>query len=145
MAHPAPRAKAAILTQLQARPSLSAVRISWGGPTEEEDITEDMIWLGDIEIPEDDWSELGAQRRRMTFNVGFSIAVRRYGDDEQTTEQQAWDYYDEFVAALRTDYTLGGTVQQFAAVPARQINQPAGPQQWGSLISGQVVCTSRAY
>lgn len=145
MAHPAPLAKAAILMLLAARPTLTTVDRRWFAPTEEEDISDNMIWLGDTNIPSDDWSELGAQRRRMTFQIEMTAAVRRYGDDPQETEQAVWALFDEIVAAIRTDPTLGGAVQQFNAVPGKQQLFAAGPQQWEAMITAQVVCVSRAY
>lgn len=145
MAHPAPLAKAAILNLLTTRPALANVQKRYSPPTEEEDISWSMFWLGDTNVPSDNWSELGARRRRTTFNISFTIAVREAGDDAQSAEAAAWEILDETIAALRSDPTLGGTVQQFDAVPSKCETGVSGVQQWTALITGQVVCTSRAY
>lgn len=144
MAFPAPATKAAILSALQARPALANVQKRYSPPTEEEAVTWAMVWLGDTTIPDDNWSQLGAQRRRATFHVEFTVAAIEAGDNAQSAEATAWAIYDEVIAALRADPTLGGTVQQFDAVPAKCETGVSG-QQWTALVTGRVVCTSRAY
>jgi hypothetical protein len=138
-------AKAAILTLLAARDALDDVQKRYSAPTEDSDITYSMIWLGEEVTSDDDWSQLGAQRRRVTFRIPFTIAALHTGDDPQATDALAWSYFDELIAALRSDPTLGGAVQQFDLITSRNRVVPTGPQQWEASITGTVICTSRAY
>lgn len=140
----APAAKAAILALLAARPALASVDRRWGGPTEEEDVSEEMIWLGDV-VQEGFWRVLGGGYRHERYTIGLAVAVRKYGDDEQATELRAWVLLDEVAAALNTDPWLGGLLERepVAIESARQQNMLAGTQQWGALIVGQIRCEAR--
>lgn len=136
----APQAKAAILTLLAGRPALATVDRRWGGPTDEDDVLEEAIWLGDVSL-EEDWGELGQRRKDETYTIDMTIAVRKYGDDEQGTETRCWALLGEVEQALRADPSLGGLLNRRAElVSVSQTNRPAGPQQWGSAISCSVRC-----
>lgn len=139
MAHPIRAAKDAFLGALAAAPELATVKITRGGPTENEDITENMIFLGDTTFA-DDWHMLGKQSRRVEFTLNFTIAVRTYGDDEAATEDQAWAFYDTVLTVLRADPKLGGTIRQFTRINGGQLNQPVAPSQWGAVIQAGVTC-----
>jgi hypothetical protein len=138
----APAAKQAILTLLAARPALASVDRTWGSPTETDDITAEMIFLGDVELT-GEFRALGGQRRDEDYTITISVAVHQYGDDEQSTEERAWDLLDEISGALATDPYLGGLLYEAAAIrSARQTNTPA-PNQWGALITAQIGCAAR--
>jgi hypothetical protein len=135
----APQAKAAILAALATRPALSGVKRTWGGPTDETDVVAEMIYLGRVEIA-GEWRTLGAGVRHESFTVGISVVVSQYGDDEQSTEERAFDLLDEVSAALTADRFLGGLLYQPAALEAiTQENFPA-PEQWGARISATIRC-----
>jgi hypothetical protein len=97
-----PAAKAAILTILEARPAMAGVTLAWAAPTKDEDYTETMVFLGDVERASD-WAELGTGRRKEDFSVGLTVFVEMWGDDPQSTEERAYELLDEVEDALRDD------------------------------------------
>lgn len=145
MAHPIPQAKTALKAILAARPAWAAVDIRDGQWTESEDITRDTFWFDQTEIPRDGWASLGAQRRRVEFRLGFTIAVLREGDDERTTEDAIWVLVEDLMAAIKADYSLSATIQQANDVAGTQRNAPYAPGLWQSTFTGSIACTSKAY
>lgn len=145
MAHIVPTTKAAVLALLQAAPELADVQVRYAPPTEEQDITFSMIWLGtDVEI-DDDWVELGARRRRMTFRLPITLVSLYIGDDVQAAEATSWDMFDTVVRTLRADPTLGSSVRQFDAIPSSAQAVPVGANKWEASIEAKVVCISHSY
>ena len=122
--HPVPAAKTALKAILAGLPAWAEVDIRDGQPTEKEDVTRDAFWFEPTELPEDGWSWLGAQRRRLTFRLAFTIAVLREGDDERATEDVVWAYFEDLMSAVKADYSLGGTIQQVGDVSGREANEP---------------------
>lgn len=143
--HPIPAAKTALQDLLGGRPAWDGVDIRDGQPTEREDVRRDAFWFEPTEIPEDAWDQLGAQKRRVTFLLGFTIAVLRDGDQERATEDVVWTYLEDLMLAIKSDYSLGGAVQQVMDVTGRQVNGAASPRQWASAFTGQITCQSKAY
>jgi hypothetical protein len=143
MAHPIPTAKSALQALLEARPAWSDVDVRDGQPTETEDVSRQMFWFEPTEI-EDAWSRIGGQGRRVTFRLGFTIAVLREGDDERDTEDVVWTLFEDLVAAIKSDYTLTGSIQQVLDITGRQFNEPV-PQHWQARFTGRIVCQSRTY
>lgn len=144
MAHPVPTAKTALKAILAARGAWTGVDIRDGQPSEQEDVTRDAFWFEPTEIPVDGWASLGAQRRRVTFRLGFTIAVLREGDAERSTEDVCWTYYEDLMAAIKANPGLTNTVQMVEDVSGRQINEPV-PQMWRSVFTGSITCLSLAY
>jgi hypothetical protein len=142
--HPVPGSKSALKAILAARGAWADVDIRDGQPTEKEDVTRDMFWFNDTDVPEDDWSSIGGSGRRITFRLGFSIAVIRNGDDERTTEDVMWTLYEDLMAALKANSTLTGTVQMVQDITGRQSNDPM-PKAWSAVFVGSIGCFSKAY
>jgi hypothetical protein len=135
----APAAKAAILAAIAARPALAAITPGWGGPTEESDVTEEMIYLGRVR-GDGEWRTLGAGNRHESYAVELRVVVMKYGDDEQATEERAFALLDEVSAALYADKFLGGLLYTPAAIESwEQTNNPA-PEQWNAQIVAQIRC-----
>jgi len=144
MAHPVPSAKDAVKALLVALPAFSVVDVRDGQPAELESVTHDMFWFTETEIPEDGWASLGGQRRRVTFRLGFTLAVIRDDETERNTEDVVWGYYEALMLALKGDSDLGGTVQMIQDVTGKQANDPL-PSQWQSRFDGSIQCLSKAY
>lgn len=139
----APAAKAAILAAITARPALSTVATRWGGPTENEDLAEEMIYLGPARGT-GEWRTLGAGNRHESYTVELRVVVLKYGDDEQVTEERAFDLLDEVSAALNADKFLANGGTQLLYTPAaieswEQTNTPT-PEQWSAQIVAQIRC-----
>lgn len=140
----APACKQAILTILGTVPDLATVDQRWAPPTEETDVSDEMLWLGDTEIVDDNWAALGNGRRRETYRVAVTVWVRNWGDDPQTVEQRAWAIWADVANALRTDIRAAPStlrsagVRQFDQITATQTNGVAGPQQWGARIDARI-------
>ena len=142
--HPVPASKTALKAILAARGAWVNVDIRDGQPTEISDVTRDAFWFNDTEVPEDSWSSLGAQTRRITFRLGFTIAVIREGDDERDTEDDVWTLYEDLMAAIKANPTLTQTIQQVEDINGRQANDPM-PLKWRAAFIGSIGCLSKAY
>lgn len=139
----APAAKAAILAALATRSALADIPRTWGGPTENEDLAEEMIWLGRT-VGTGEWRTLGAGNRHESYTIALHVLVLKYGDDEQATEERAFDLLDEVSAALYADKFLANGGSQLLYTPAaieswEQTNTPT-PEQWGAQIVAQIRC-----
>jgi hypothetical protein len=141
--HPVPASKAALKTILAARGAWAAVDIRDGQPTEVEDVSRDAFWYEPTEIPEDAWAA-GGSIRGLTFLLGFTIAVVRDGDDEQTTENAVWVLLEDLTSALKADKTLAGTIRNVGTITGRELNHPM-PNQWRSTFTGSIECQSNFY
>lgn len=119
---------------------VEAPSITWGSPTETEDHpTLDLVYFGDTEIA-DDFRILGATRSDESYKLRVVIDVRRWGDDEQATEQRAWELHDQILTLLRANMTLSGAINRVTGYVVRQANPVPSPQQWRSLIAIEVSC-----
>ncbi len=128
-------AKSALKTLLEAHtfPD-TAPTISWGSPTESEDITFDMIYLGPTAVPQNEYVTLGAGRIDETYRISVLADVYRYGDDEQATEQRAWQLLDGVMTVVDANKTLNGTVNRTTGFRFDQRNPIPNPQHWRSQI-----------
>lgn len=115
-----------------------APTVNWGAPTEAEDVVTDAVYFGDTEIT-DEHRILGARRVDEEYRLRIVVDVRRYGDDEQTTEQRAWVLHDEILTVLNADHTLGGAINRITGYTVRQGSVPS-PQEWRSQIVIDVGC-----
>lgn len=112
----------------------SAPTISWGAPTETEDIGYDMVYLGPTEVPEDQFVTLGATRTDEDYRITVFVDVYKFGDDEQATELRAWQLLDGVMSVLVANPTLSGTVNRMPGFRFRQVNPVPTPQHWRSQI-----------
>jgi hypothetical protein len=142
--HPVPAAKTALKAILSARPAYASVDVLDGQPTEIGDVTRDQFWFEPTEIPSDGWASLGHLRRRITFRLGFTLAIIREGDDERSTEDLLWTLLEDLMAAIKADPSLTNTVQQVEDVTGRQVNEPLD-RMWRAMFVGSITCVSRAY
>lgn len=145
MAHPVPAAKSALKAILAARTAWAAVDIRDGQWTEAEDVTRDAFWFDRAEIPRDGWNQLGAQSRRVEFQLWFTVAILREGDDERATEDDVWELVEDLMAAVKANYNLTQTIQQVQDVSGRQENAPYSPGLWQGTFRGYIACQSKTY
>lgn len=145
MAHPIPSAKTALKAILAARGAWAAVDIRDGQWTEAEDVTRDAFWFDYTEIPRDGWNSIGGQTRRIEFQLRFTIAILREGDDERTTEDAMWTLVEDLMAAVKVNPTFTQTIQQANDVNGRQTNAPYAPGLWQSTFVGSIACQSLFY
>ena len=139
-------AKVAVLAMLEAHSwPVSTPHITWGAPTESEDVPRggEMIYLREVEVT-DDFVTLGASRLDESFALPVVIDVIRYGDDEQQTEARAWVLRDEIIGLLRGDPTLGGAINRISGFRVRPTNFP-GPQTWRTQIVVEAACVGLEY
>lgn len=110
--------------------------ITWGGPTEAEDQTFDMVYLGPVnrQPAEDDFRVLGGDRVDESYRISVICDVYRYGDDEQATEQRAWQLHDGVMTVLCADKTIGGTVNRITGFRVSQSNPIPSANLWRSQI-----------
>ena len=144
MPHPVPNTKTALKALLALRPAWATVSIRDEQPTEIEDVTRDMFWFNPTEIPEDGWTWLGAQRRRVNFQLAFTVAIIRDGDNPRTTEDAAWTLLDDMLAGIKADYSLGGTIQQIGSMSGQMATEPFD-RMWRAVFTGRIDCQSKNY
>lgn len=141
----APTAKARILAAIAARPALSGITPTWGGPTEGEDISQaERIHLG-VTRGAGQWRTLGAGNRHESYTVALHIVVIEWGDNEQQTEERAFVLLDEVSAALYADKFLSAGGPQLLYTPAaieswEQTNVPMVSKQWAAQINALIRC-----
>jgi len=122
-----PQAKAALLAMLRARPALNEVAVTWAGPTENEDVRDQMIFFDGPVLRQPEWVVLGADKLDERYTLTLHVETYTPGDDPDVAEQRCWALIDEIEQAVRDDDTLGGLLigegvtfgeQEVAAVPA---------------------------
>lgn len=134
-----PDAKAALLALLSAIawPGTPQPEIKYGQPTEGEDapFAGEMVFLGETRGTSTP-PGMG-NRRDETYTLRFVIDVRHEGDDEQTTENRAWELLEAAENAVWTDVTIGGTVNRVTSLETTQVNVPE-PSAWRTQIVADV-------
>jgi hypothetical protein len=141
--HPIPTAKLALKTILAARPAWTDVDIRDGQPTEPDDVKRSAFWFEPTEIDADSWASLGAQRRRITFRLGFTLAVID-NDSESGAEDAMWTLYEDLLAAIKASPGLSDTIQATSDVAGKQANEPISTM-WRAVFTGTIECLSKAY
>lgn len=127
--------------------TLEGVSILPAGPTKDEDFTGEMIFLGDV-TGDDDWSSLGAGRRRESFRVGVIVWVEQWGDDPATAKARMRVLWTEVRDAVVDDIRTGSTLRTagvvtFDRVTYTQTAGPASPEKWGARCDAQLGFTAR--
>lgn len=138
----APDAKAALLALFDAHAGLSTVRVMWEQPTREEQVRNEMLHLGEVNVT-GEWAVMGGLRRDESYSIAITLRVRREGDDPQATEQRAWTLLHEVSTALAADKYLGGLLHQAAALTDIVQRNDPGPEDWWSVITAQIDCAAR--
>lgn len=139
----APEAKRRIIVLLNARPNLASTSVTWGGPTKQDDVTDEMVYLTGVEF-DGEWRILGAGQRDEDYTISLVVDVQRYGSDPQPAEERAWALLDEVSAALRSDSTLGGLLLLPSELAGgEQTNAPTSPEQMGARIEARIHCQAR--
>lgn len=138
-----PAAKAAILALLIARPNLNTVAITWGGPTEQEDLQDEMVYFDDPVIRRPNWGSLGNREIREEYVLTLRSQNRSVGDDQAGTETRAWALVFEIEQALRADLKLGSTLWQPLEFDEQEYRTVALSDGWYGEISIPLVCTAR--
>ncbi len=97
-----PAAKAAILTALKTRPALNEVQITWGEPTETEDLGNELIFFEDPVARSPNWGHLGNPNPiDEEYVLLLKIRNRIFGDEQQATEERSWQLVFEVEQELR--------------------------------------------
>jgi hypothetical protein len=127
-------AKVWMLAQLTSALAASGARVRWGAPTEGEDLSGALVYMGAPLSPRDEYLVLGADRTDETYELPVVVDVRKYGDNEQATEQLAWQLMGQVVTIVDTDPRFGGAVNRTPAFTFLADNQVSGPKQWRTVI-----------
>lgn len=139
----APAAKQAILDLLKARPNLNLVAITWGEPTEQEDLQDEMIFFqGGVErVPE--WNVLGGAPLDETYTLTLRVENRYYGDDPAAAEARTWALVGELEAAVRSDLRLGGVLRIPIVFADQEIRSRPLSDGWYGEADIPLVCSAR--
>lgn len=137
----APAAKAAILSLLNASADLTGVAISWAAPTKEDEYTEDMVWLGDVDPYNQEFVNLGGGKVDEEYDLEITAQAFLSGDDPQTTEERAWELRSAIVEILRADKTLSSTINKWSGpYPGAMTTRPATPNGWLAKTTVRLTC-----
>lgn len=109
--------------------------VRWGGPTDMTDYAQggEMVYFDQVPEYESVADTLGASRLREDFTVRIFIDVVHSGDDEQETDNRAWELHGEVQRMLWQNHNLINGPTPMTVIlgdrTARQINVPL-PEQW---------------
>jgi hypothetical protein len=139
-----PAAKAAILTMIRAIPDLNAASISWAGPTETEDLVDEMVFFegnrpaARVAGPRDP-SAAG----RDVHAHAEAVRNRSYDDDAQSAEQRTWAIVALIETAIRSDLRLGGLLRGLEFDEQEITTVPLG-DGWYGEATVPIICTARS-
>jgi hypothetical protein len=119
--------------------------VLWGQPTEAEDQTYDMVYQGDPETPEDEYTTLGHTRVDEVYRLVVVVDVYRYGDDERATEERAYSHLNEILTLVNQNQTLNGAVNRTTGWNFSPVNAPGGPQQWRTQLLVRIAVVGLVY
>lgn len=135
-----PSVKAHLLAHLTAQ--LPGVTVTWGGPTAEEDLTDEMVYFGDVDQDEEDRG-FGTTTEEYTLEI--VARVRGYGQGtEQATEERLWQIRQQIADAVNQDTSLAGLLSAEGArlERTRQDNLPT-ENGWYSRARMDLRCIAR--
>lgn len=141
----APAARAKVVELLTA--ALTSTKVSWGGPSEAEDITDEMVYLGSVRRNVELRGMGVPASTQGTFSEDYRFPVmavgRREGDDEQAAETRAWALVDAIETAIRADLSLAGVLHSLhAEFGDQEVSTEPLPDGWLYRASVELVCTS---
>lgn len=140
----APAARQQVVDLLVA--ALPSTRVTWGGPSEAEDIASEMVYLGsvtrtvEIRAMGSPATTTGMVGEEFSFPV---IAMGELeGDNEKNAEVRAWALVDAIEQAVRGDLSLGGILNQGAGFGDQEVTTTASDAGWIYRASVELVCTA---
>lgn len=136
----APAAKAAIKALLTT--ALPSTTVTWGGPSESEDVTDEMVYMGSVRRTLDP-KVLGAQHFEEEYSFPVIALGRLEGDNEQSAETRAWAMVESIEAAIRADLRLGGVLNHFALFGEQEVSTEPLNDGWLYRASVEIVCHAR--
>jgi len=137
-----PATKAAILALLRARPSLNLVSITWGEPTESEDLADELIFFEDPVVRTPLWGPLGAPNPiDEEYILVLKVRNRLFGDEQQATEERCWALVYEIEQSLRGARPAGMLKPIDFGEQEYRTNQLS--DGWYGEIEIPLVCTAR--
>lgn len=136
-----PAAKAAILALLRARPALNAVAITWGEPTESEDLADELIFFEDPVTRQPNWGHLGALNIDEEYILVLKVRNRIFGDDQQAAEERCWALVFEVEQQLRGAKPAG--MLKPIDFGEQEYRTNALSDGWYGEIDIPLVCTAR--
>ena len=138
-----PACKAAILTLLKARPALNQVQITWGEPTEAEDLADELVFFEDPVRRLANWGHLGNPNPiDETYILLLKVRNRLFGDDQQATEERCWQLVYEIEQVLR-GARPGGLLKPIDFTEEQEYRTNQLSDGWFGEIEIPLVCTAR--
>lgn len=105
-----PTLKANLVTQLQARPGLSTVQISYGPPLP--DPQREYIWVGDVTGDQAFATMAAPNQRHENYRVTVIVGVLREGVDSKAADDRCFVLLGELETQLRGDVTVNNAVTE---------------------------------
>jgi hypothetical protein len=136
-----PACKQAILDLLKARPALNEVAITWGAPTETEDLAEEMVFFDDPVVRRPNWGPLGAGNIDEEYVLTLKVRNHFPDDDQAAAETRAWELVYEIEQSLRGQRP-GGLLKPIDFDEQEYRTNPLS-DGWFGEISIPLVCTAR--
>jgi hypothetical protein len=114
-----------------------APTISWGAPTEQEDVKQDQIYQGAPDVEEVTFEGLH-MRNDEEYQLRVFADVRKYGDQEKSAEERAWSHVNEILTLVKANPTLSGTVNRITGFNLAMTTLPSATNQWRSQVMVEI-------
>lgn len=123
----------------------TTTRVTWGGPSETEDLAQEMVYLGPVQrrVEIHAMGQPATQRGSFYEEYNFPVIAigKLEGDDEQAAETRAWALVDVIEQAIRADLSLGNLLNNGAEFGNQEVSTEPLPDGWLYRASVELVCT----
>lgn len=133
--------KQGVIDLLVAIPALNEVAVSWGEPTEEEDLRDELIYFRDPVTRSPNWGPLGGMPIDEEYTLVLVVRNRLVGDDQASAETRAWELLYEVDQVLRGE-RLGVLLKPIDFGDQELTTHPLSDGWYGEIVV-PLVCTAR--
>lgn len=105
-----PTFKANLVTQLQARPGLSGVQVSYGPPLPNPQ--REYVWVGDVTGDQMYAAMAAPNQRHEEYRATVIVGVLKEGVDSKAADDRCFVLLGELETQLRGDITVNGAVSE---------------------------------
>jgi hypothetical protein len=132
-----PAVKANLVAQLDARPGLTEVQVSYGPPLPNP--SREMIWCG-VAKGQQDWQAMAVKGEE--YDLEIIISVIREGQDMQAADERCFAIYAELENQLRSDQTVNGAVMR-ATTAGFELGEHVTDTNREATLIVQVACQAQ--
>jgi hypothetical protein len=102
-----------VLAMLAAIPALNQVGITWGEPTKQDELQDELIFFEDPTARTPFWRTQGGPSPPLdeTYTLTLKVRNRVYNDDANAAETRTWALVAIVEQAVRANLRLGGLIR----------------------------------